>query len=41
MRIYAKAENCSSLVVKKCNKETWQAHLTFRDRTKGPRFQKI
>ena len=41
MRIYAKAENCSSLVVTKCNKETWQAHLTSRDRKKGLPFQKI
>ena len=41
MRIYAKAENCSSLVVTKCNKETWQAHLTSRDRTTDLRFQKL
>ena len=41
MRIYAKAQNCSSLVVTRCNEETWQAHLTSRDRTKGLRFQKL
>ena len=41
MKIYARPENCSSLVVKKCNKEIWQAHLTSRDRTKYLRFQKI
>ena len=40
-KIYAKPENCGSLVVKKCNKEIWQAHLTFRDRAKDLRFQKI
>ena len=28
MKIYARPENCSSLVVKKCNKEIRQAHLT-------------
>ena len=28
-------------VVKKCNKENWQAHLTSRDRAKDIRFQKI
>ena len=32
-------ENCSSLVVKKRNKEIWQAHLTSRDREKDLRFQ--
>ena len=26
MKIYARSENCSSLV-KKCNKEIWQAHF--------------
>ena len=41
MKIYARPENCSGLVVKKCNKEIWQAHLTSRDRTKYLRFQKI
>ena len=41
MKIYPRPENCSSLVVKKCNKEIWQAHLTSRDRTKYLRFQKI
>ena len=41
MKIYARPENCSSLVVKKCNKEIWQAHLTSRDRAKNLRFQKI
>ena len=34
MKIYPRPENCSSLVVKKCNKEIWQAHLTSRDRAK-------
>ena len=41
MKIYARPENCSKLVVKKCNKDIWQAHLTSRDRTKELRFQKI
>ena len=41
MKIHARPENCSSLVVTKCNKENWQAHLTSRDRTKDLRFHKI
>ena len=41
MKIYARPENCSKLVVKKCNKDIWQARLTSRDRTKELRFQKI
>ena len=41
MKIYARSENCSSLVVKKCNKEIWQAYLTSRDRAKDLRFLKI
>ena len=27
LNIYARPENCSSLVVKKCNKEIWQPHF--------------
>ena len=41
MKIYARPKNCSSLVVKKCNKENWLAHLTPRDTEKDLRFQKI
>ena len=41
IKIYARPENCSSLVVKKCNKEIWQTHLTTRDTAKDLRFQKI
>ena len=41
MKIYARPENSSSLVAKKCNKENWQAHLTSKDRGKDLRFQKI
>ena len=41
MKIYARSENCSSLVVKKCKKEIWQSHLTSKDRAKELRFQKI
>ena len=29
-KIYPRPVNCSSLVVKKCNKEIWQAHLISR-----------
>ena len=41
MKIYARPENCSSLVVNICNKENWQAHLTSRDSAKDLPFQKI
>ena len=41
MKIYARSEKCSSLVVKKCNKEIWLAYLTFRDKANGLRFQRI
>ena len=41
MKIYARPENCSSLVVKKCNKKIWEAHLTSRDRAIDLRFQNI
>ena len=41
MKIYARPENCSSLVIKNYNKEIWQAHLTFRGMAKDLRFQKI
>ena len=41
MKIYARPENCSSVLVKKCNKEIWQAHLTSTDRAKDLCFQKI
>ena len=41
MKIYDRPENGSSLVVKKCNKEVWQAHLTSGGRAKDQRFQKI
>ena len=40
MKIYARPENCSSLV-KKCNKEIWQSHFTSRGRAKDLHFQKI
>ena len=39
MKIHARPEDCSSLVVEKCNKEIWQAHLTSR--AKDLRLQKI
>ena len=38
VKIHARPENSSSLVVTKCNKENWQAHLTSRDRTEDLRF---
>ena len=41
MKIYGSPETFSSLVVKKCNKEIWQAHVTSKDRSKSLRFRKI
>ena len=41
MKIYARPENCSNLVVKKYNKKNWQAYLISRDRAEDLRFQKV
>ena len=41
MKIYVRPKNCRSFVVKKWNKEIWQAHLTSRDRAKDLNCQKI
>ena len=40
-KICTRSENSSSVVVKKFNKEIWNAHLTSRNRAKDLRFQKI
>ena len=41
MKIYVRPKNCRSFVVKKWDKEIWQAHLTSRDRAKDLNCQKI
>ena len=41
MKIYVMPESCSSLVVKKCNKEIWKNDATSRYRGKDLPFQKI
>ena len=41
MKIYARPKNYCNLVVKKCNKEIWQAHLTSTDTVKDLRTVQI
>ena len=41
MKIYGSTENYGSLVVKKCNKEIWQAHITSKGSSKDLRIRKI
>ena len=41
MKVYVMPESCSSLVVKKCNKEIWKNDATSRYRGKDLPFQKI
>ena len=34
MKAYKKPQNCSDLLVKKCNKNIWQERMNFQDRNK-------
>ena len=34
MKAYKKPQSCSDLLVKKCNKNTWQERMNFQDRNK-------
>ena len=34
MKAYKKPQNCSDLLVKKCNKNIWQKRMNFQDRNK-------
>ena len=41
MRTYKKPQNCSELLVKKCNKEIWQEQMNAQDRNKNLKGQKF
>ena len=40
MKTYKKPQNCSDLLVKKCNKEIWQEQMNAQDRSKDLKVQK-
>ena len=41
MKTYKKPQNCSELLVKKCNKEIWQERMNTQDRNKDLEVQKV
>ena len=41
MKTYKKPQNCSGLLVKKCNKEIWQEQMNVQDRSKALKVQKV
>ena len=41
MKTYKKPQNCSDLLVKKCNKEIWQERMNAQDRNKDLKLQKV
>ena len=41
MKTYKKVQNCSDLLVKKCNKEIWQERMNAQDRNKDLKVQKV
>ena len=41
MKTYKKPQNCSVLLVKKCNKEIWQERMNAQDRNKDLKVQKV
>ena len=41
MKTYKKPQNCSDLLVKKCNKEIWQERMNAQDRNKDLKVQKV
>ena len=41
MKTYKKLQNCSDLLVKKCNKEIWQERMNAQDRNKDLKVQKF
>ena len=40
MKTYKKPQNCSDLLVKKCNKEIWQERMNSQGRNKNLKVQK-
>ena len=41
MKTYKKPQNCSDLLVKKCNKEIWQERMNAQDRNKDLKVHKV
>ena len=41
MKTYKKLQNCSDVLVKKCNKEIWQKRMNAQDRNKDLKVQKV
>ena len=41
MKTYKKPQNCSVLLVKKCNKDIWQERMNAQDRNKDLKVQKV
>ena len=41
MKTYKKPQNCSDLLVKKCNKEIWQERMNAQDRNKDLKVKKV
>ena len=41
MKTYKKPQNCSDLLLKKCNKEIWQERMNAQDRDKDLKVQKV
>ena len=39
--MYKKPQNCSDLLVRKCNKEIWQERMNAQDRNKDLKVQKV
>ena len=41
MKTYKKPQNCSNVLVKKCNKEIWRERMNAQDRNKNLKVQKV
>ena len=41
MKTYIKPQNCSDLLLKKCNKEIWKERVHAQDRNKDLKRQKV
>ena len=41
MKTYKQLQNCSDLLLKKCNKEIWQKRINAQDRNKDLKVQKV
>ena len=41
MKTYKKPQNCSGLLLKKCNKKIWQEQMDAQNRNKDLKVQKV